>query len=88
MPDDMLWLCDVVEGLCLPPPRWVWAKDNWWGQPEGSPVADADLGVCEGFRTSASRTSRPPPSPRIRRTSVCCAPAPATWTWWPAATSA
>ncbi|CUK12919.1 Uncharacterised protein [Achromobacter sp. 2789STDY5608615] len=49
VPDDMLWLCDVVEGLCLPPPRWVWAKDNWWGQPEGSPVADADLGVCEGF---------------------------------------
>ncbi|MCV6809387.1 filamentous hemagglutinin family protein [Achromobacter ruhlandii] len=49
VPDDMLWLCDVVEGLCLPPPRWVWAKDNWWGQPEGSPVADADLATCEAF---------------------------------------
>lgn len=46
VPDDLLWLCDVVPGLCLPPPAWLWAADNWWGYPEGTPVADADLGVC------------------------------------------
>ena len=49
VPEDLIWLCDLEPGLCVPPPRWVWAKDNWWGHPEGSPVADADLGICEGF---------------------------------------
>ncbi|KRC70126.1 hemagglutinin [Achromobacter sp. Root83] len=46
VPDDLLWLCDAVPGLCLPPPPWLWAKDNWWGYPEGTPVSDADLSVC------------------------------------------
>ena len=47
VPDDLLWLCDVVEGLCMPPPRWAWGPDNWFGHPAGSPVAEADLGLCE-----------------------------------------
>ena len=47
VPDDLLWLCDVVEGLCMPPPRWTWGPDNWFGYPAGTPVAEADLGLCE-----------------------------------------
>lgn len=47
VPDDLLWLCDVVEGLCMPPPRLVWGPDNWFGFTPGTPVADADAYMCE-----------------------------------------
>ncbi|PPA75436.1 hemagglutinin [Achromobacter spanius] len=46
VPEDLLWLCDAIEGLCLPPPRWAWAPDNTYGQPAGSPVSDEDLEKC------------------------------------------
>nr|WP_313702498.1 filamentous hemagglutinin family protein [Achromobacter sp.] len=49
VPDDMLWLCDAVEGLCVSPPPWKWAADNWWGYPEGTPVSDAELNICTDF---------------------------------------
>ncbi|MFD4838738.1 filamentous hemagglutinin family protein [Achromobacter sp. NPDC058515] len=49
VPDDLLWLCDAVEGLCVAPSPWSWAKDNWWGYPEGTPVSDAELGICTDF---------------------------------------
>ncbi|QVQ26998.1 filamentous haemagglutinin family protein [Achromobacter deleyi] len=49
VPDDLLWLCDAVEGLCVAPSPWLWAKDNWWGYPEGTPVSDAELGICTDF---------------------------------------
>lgn len=49
VPDDLAWLCDAIEGLCVSPPRWVWAEDNWWGYPAGTPVSDAELEICIGF---------------------------------------
>lgn len=49
VPDDLIWLCGALPGLCVAPAPWVWAKDNWWGQPEGTPVADADLAICTDF---------------------------------------
>ncbi|MDR6601016.1 filamentous hemagglutinin family protein [Achromobacter deleyi] len=49
VPDDLLWLCDAVEGLCMPPPRWVWGPDNWWGYPAGTPVSDAELSICTDY---------------------------------------
>ncbi|WP_159311329.1 hypothetical protein, partial [Klebsiella pneumoniae] len=49
VPDEMQWLCDVTPGLCVPPPPWVWAEDNWLGFPGGEPVADGDLALCKTF---------------------------------------
>ncbi|CUJ70039.1 Heme:hemopexin utilization protein A [Achromobacter kerstersii] len=47
VPEDLLWLCDVIEGLCVPPPAIAWGPDNSFGHPAGSPVADEDLSKCE-----------------------------------------
>ncbi|MFF7055176.1 filamentous hemagglutinin family protein [Achromobacter spanius] len=46
VPDDLLWLCDAIEGLCMPPPRFVWGPDNWFGYPAGTPVSEAEIDLC------------------------------------------
>lgn len=47
VPEDMLFYCDAIPGLCEPMARWVWAPGNGSGEPAWHPVPDDYVILCE-----------------------------------------